>query len=98
MGQYTKFVVMLVGAVLVAIAGVLPVSGHLTQAVVLNIVIVGIGALKVFLAPNVGGPGWFSGGAPPTAPGGAPPGPGGRSTLPRSPPAARGGPPRRVAP
>ncbi len=63
MGQYTKFVVAVIGAVLVAVAGVLPVSGHLTQAVVLNIVIVGIGALKVFLAPNVGGPGWFSGGS-----------------------------------
>jgi hypothetical protein len=63
MGPYAKFIVALVGALLVAVAGVLPVSGHLTQVAVVNVVIVALGALKVFLAPNAGGPGWLSGGS-----------------------------------
>lgn len=50
---YTKFIVQAVIAVLVALAAVW--TGGVTNVEIINVAIVGVGALSVFAAPNVPG-------------------------------------------
>lgn len=54
MTQYIKLAVAALGTVLMALVPVLE-SGHLTTAGLLNVAIVGVGALMVFASPNVPG-------------------------------------------
>jgi hypothetical protein len=63
MSPYLKFFVALLGAVLTAAAGALPTGGHFTQATLVNVVLAVLGALAVYVGPNVhGAPGWLAGG------------------------------------
>lgn len=62
MSQYAKFIVALVAAVLAAVAGALPTGGHFTEATLVNVVLAVLGALAVYVGPNVkGAPGWLGG-------------------------------------
>lgn len=54
MTQYLKMLVAVAGTVLMALVPLLQ-SGHVDTAGILNVVIVGVGALMVFANPNVPG-------------------------------------------